>query len=77
MTITKHSENTKAQGLDDSQKHSANRQKNTKVTCSYIKSVSVVSDSLGLISSVLQFSAEFCFDTQTLRKLTINVEKNF
>jgi hypothetical protein len=27
--------------------------------------------------SVLQFGAEFCFDAKTLRKLSINVEKNF
>jgi hypothetical protein len=27
--------------------------------------------------AVLQFSGEFCFDTKTLRKQTINVEKNF
>jgi hypothetical protein len=46
--LTKYSANTKAQGLDDSQKHSADTQK-TKVTSSYIKSVSVVSNSLGLI----------------------------
>jgi hypothetical protein len=27
-------------------------------------------------SSVLEFSAEFCFDTKILRKVTINAEKN-
>ena len=54
--------------------------KKTKVTSSYMKSVSVVSNSLGLILvgiAIQWHSAEFCIDTKKLRKVTMNVEKHF